>query len=134
MESLMIELQSMYGDHHVLEVRRILSEIPGMQSIFASSCFHVVEIQYDPAQVDPETIKSKLAEAGYLDELPVPSETGVPVYGTEDTDTFFRHTTAYEQTRQTVSFSQRINYSGRPLWPCPGLGPLKKTNGGNGHA
>jgi hypothetical protein len=38
---------------------------------------------------------------------------------------FFRHTTTYETTKQTVSFAQRVNYQGRPLWHCPGMGTVK---------
>jgi copper chaperone CopZ len=124
METLTIRLPAMYGDHHVLEVRRILLELPGITGIDASSCFQVVEITYDPALLSSEKIESTLAEAGYLQDLSSPVESGTSAYGTESPDTYFRHTTAFEQTRQVVGFAQNVTSEGRPLWPCPGLGVL----------
>ena len=35
MEVLTLELPAMYGDHHVVEVRRILLEIPGVDNVYA---------------------------------------------------------------------------------------------------
>lgn len=128
MEKLTLELPAMYGDHHVLEVRRILLEMPGVAEVYASSCFHVVEVTYDPARLDADQIRARLEEAGYTGPLAVPVETGQAVYG-RDGDTFFRHTTAFAQVGQTVSFAQRVSYAGRPLWPCPGLGVVKAMNG-----
>ncbi len=51
MEKYTLDLPTMYGDHHVLEVRRILLEIPGIQDVYASSAFRAVEVTYDPAEV-----------------------------------------------------------------------------------
>jgi hypothetical protein len=123
MQSLTLDLPSMYGDHHVTEVRRILLELAGIQDIFASSSFHTVEITYDPDQIVPETIETRLAEAGYLDPITVPLETDQSAYQ-QGGAVHFRHTAAYAQTGQVVSFAQVINYAGRPLWPCPGMGPI----------
>lgn len=125
MKSYSLELPALYGDHHVIEVRRILFEIPGIQDVYASSAFHFVEVTYDPAQVNEEAIKQKLAEAGYLEEWVFPTETGKAV--TEDllSPQFFRHTAVYEAAQQTVSFQQSVSYSGRPLWNCPGFGVIK---------
>jgi copper chaperone CopZ len=124
METLTLRLPAMYGDHHVLEVRRILLDLPGVADLYASSCFQVVEITYDPALLPPEKIESALADAGYSQDLSIPAESGIASYGTESPDTYFRHTTAFEQTRQVVSFAQTVTSAGRPLWPCPGLGVL----------
>lgn len=30
--------------------------------------------------------------------------------------------------KETVSFAQRVDYSGRPLWPCPGMGAVKMVD------
>jgi copper chaperone CopZ len=82
----------MFGDHHVMEVRRLLLEMPGVEDVYASSCFQVVEVQYDETSLKPEEIEVKLGEAGYLGEMPMPAETGVPV-GQEGGDKpFYRHT------------------------------------------
>ncbi len=123
METLTLDLPALYGDHHVIEVRRILLALPGVKDVYASSCFHVVEVSFDPAQIDQATITATLEEAGYLQELPIPVETGA-LFG-QGNDRFFRHTTAYKQTRQTVSFGQVVPNEGRPLWPCPGMRPIK---------
>lgn len=138
MERAVIDVPAMYGDHHVVDVRRILLELAGVEEVNASSCFHVVDVEYDPAKITADAIRSRLEEAGYLDELTVPVETGEAVTqeAERDKDIYFRHTAAYEQTRQTVSFAQNISYSGRPLWPCPGMGVVnvviqteEETNG-----
>ena len=39
---------------------------------------------------------------------------------------FFRHTAIHEQVKNGVSFAQNVAETGRPLWPCPGLGGIKK--------
>ena len=125
MEKLVLDVPALYGDHHVSEVRRILLELPGVSDIYASSAFHTIEVTYDPSKVNTDDIQARLGEAGYLDELPMPAETGVAVTA-ESGSEFFRHTMTYEQTRQVVSFAQRITYSGRPLWYCPGMGVIER--------
>jgi hypothetical protein len=47
METLTVDLATMYGDHHVTEVRRILFDIPGVEDLYASSSFHQVQITFD---------------------------------------------------------------------------------------
>ena len=123
-EVYVLELPAMYGDHHVIEVRRILLETPGVSDVYASSAFHVVEVTYDPEKVQPEQLKARLDEAGYLGELEFATETGEAA--NDGRSKFFRHTAVYEQTRPAVSFGQMVAYSGRPLWQCPGLGLVKK--------
>lgn len=124
MDTLTIRLPAMYGDHHVLEVRRILLELSGVAGVDASSCFQVVDVTYDSALLSSEKIESVLADAGYLQDSSFPAESGISAYGSESPDAYFRHTTAFEQTRQVVSFTQQVAPAGRPLWPCPGLGVL----------
>ncbi len=128
METLTLNLPAMYGDHHVIEVRNILLALPGIEEVYASSCFHVVQVKYDPAHIDPNAISARLEEAGYLQDLEVPVETGDIAYSQDGKQKFFRHTAAYQQTRQVVSFAQRVSYSGRPLWPCPGMGALRQPD------
>jgi copper chaperone CopZ len=125
MEKVSLKLPAMYGDHHVTDVRRILLELPGIQNIYASSAFQTVDVQYDIALVNEEAIVAALEKAGYLGNLPLTGEPSTPsVQGVGNRD-HFRHTISYEQTKQVVSFSQQVNYQGRPLWPCPGMGPIK---------
>jgi len=124
MEKLTLEVPAMYGDHHVIEVRRILLETPGVEDVYASSAFHAVEVGYDPAKVNDVEIKMKLNQAGYLGEWTVTTEP-TPDAAKNGKPTFMRHTAVYEQTRQTVSFAQNTEQSARPLWPCPGMGPIR---------
>jgi copper chaperone CopZ len=125
METLTIDLPTMYGDHHTVEVRRILINLPGVEEVYASSAFRMVRVRVDPAQVNEATIRSKLSEAGYVGELSIPSEewkTGTPK-DTEDNP--FRHTATYENVK-TVAFAQQIDETSRALWPCPGMGLIKR--------
>jgi copper chaperone CopZ len=126
METLTLELPAMYGDHHVLEVRRLLLEMPGIMEVYASSAFHAAEITFDPTQVDAVTVKARLEEAGYLGELDLPVESGEPAAGRGSTEgvSYFRHTAAHKAVGNMVSFAQQVPFSGRPLWPCPGIGTL----------
>ena len=128
METLTLELPTMYADHHVLEVRRLLLEMPGVEEVYASSGFRAVEVTFDPAKVTPEAISSQLDEAGYLGDMPVPVEAGAAVYVEKGDRSFFRHTMVYENTQQVVSFAQNVSYAGRPLWPCPGMGLIQAKN------
>lgn len=126
METFSLNVPAMFGDHHVIAVRALLLKLPGISDVYASSSFHLVEVQYDPAKISPEIIQNSLKEAGYLGELSTPTETATPATEkTADQPAFFRHTAAYAQTGQTVSFAQKLPQGGRPLWPCPGMGPVK---------
>jgi copper chaperone CopZ len=125
MKKITLELPAMYGDHHVVEVRRILSEIPGVEEVYASSAFQIVEVTYDPARVNDLEIQMKLDEAGYLGEWSIRVEPGKAQARGEGDGGGFRHTAVYEQTRQVVSFARPVDSVGRPLWPCPGMGVIK---------
>lgn len=122
MATLTLELPAMYGDHHVTEVRRILFELPGVEDIYASSSFHQVQVTYDSKKTTKKEITETLEKAGYLGELPIGQETNKAVSKNGDRKSF-RHTTTNEHTNQ-IGFMRETNFSGRPLWPCPGIGPL----------
>jgi hypothetical protein len=125
MKTLTLDLPVLYGDHHVLEVRRILQALEGIEDVYASSCFRLAEITYDPARIDPDTIKSRLDEAGYLRDLTFPIEAWQASPEQNGSDSFFRHTAVYPPTGMTVGFAQQVAYTGRPLWPCPGIGAIQ---------
>lgn len=129
METFQIDLPTMYGDHHVTEVRRLMLELPGVEDVYASSGFQFVEVQYDETKLDPDQIKATLKDAGYLGELQVAVEQGAIEDRENGDKPFFRHTIAYQQTGQAVGFAQKVPYAGRPLWPCPGMGPLVQEKG-----
>jgi copper chaperone CopZ len=126
METATFDLPAMYGDHHVIEVRRILLEMEGVAEVYASSAFHVVEITFDPSQVSADALEARLEEAGYLGELDVPTETGTPATeAVENGDrSAFRQSAAYAAAGSNVSFAHEVPFTGRPLWPCPGMGTI----------
>lgn len=127
MSEITLHVPAMYADHHVTEVRRILGELPGVRDILASSSFQMVQVSFDEAAIDADRIRSALETAGYVDAPSFPVETGLPASPDSTAPRYFRHTAAYDHTRSTVSFAQRVAYSGRPLWPCPGMGPIHTT-------
>jgi copper chaperone CopZ len=124
MDTKTFETPVLFGDHHVTEVRRILLELTGVNEVYASSAFHIIEVKFDPNKTSAAQIAACLEEAGYLGEVPMLIETGTAAER-KDGDKSFRHTAVYETVKETVSFAQRVNYSGRPLWPCPGIGTVK---------
>lgn len=124
MEVKAFEAPALYGDHHVSEVQRILKELPGVEEVYASSAFQAIEVTFDETKISADQIANRLDEAGYLGEIPMLAETGIAVEKKEG-DGVFRHTAVYETVKKTVSFAQHVQYQGRSLWPCPGLGVVK---------
>ena len=133
METKTFEVPALYADHHVTEVRKILLGLEGVVNVYASSAFQIVEVTYDETKINDLEIAVKLDDAGYLGEWSLPIETSVAAQTTEGQNPYFRHSTTYETTKQTVSFGQTVTYQGRPLWHCPGIGAVKmdeeKNNG-----
>jgi len=123
METKTFEAPALYGDHHVSDVQRILKGLPGVEDVYASSAFQVIEVTFDESKTSADKIAAHLEEAGYLGEMPMLMETGVAVEKKEG-DGVFRHTATYETVKKTVSFAQTVQHQGRPLWPCPGLGAV----------
>ena len=124
METKRFQAPALYGDHHVVEVRRLLLALEGIKEIYASSAFHVIEVKFDPKKIDSATIEARLKEAGYLDDLAVRMESGAAAARVAG-DGAFRHTTVYEAVKGTVAFAQSVAPGTRPLWPCPGFGKIE---------
>jgi copper chaperone CopZ len=125
MKKISFDVPAMYGDHHVSDVRRILLGIPGVTDVYASSAFRVVEVTYDAKKVKDIEIQTKLQDAGYLGEWQFQSESGLAANSADGNAVFMRHTAVYESVKQVVTFAQTTSSQGRPLWPCPGMGPIK---------
>jgi copper chaperone CopZ len=128
METTTFTLNMMYGDHHVIEVRKLLLAIPGVEEVYASSCFHIAEVTYDESKTDVGAIEEKLTEAGYFGDMTFPVEAGTGSSAPDGQKAFYRHTAVLEHVGKTVSFAQKAPYAGRPLWPCPGVGALQNKN------
>jgi hypothetical protein len=127
MQKSTFDTPALFGDHHVTEVRRILLSCPGVDTVYASSAFHVVQVDFDEKKITHDDLMRKLEEAGYIGSLSLMSETGVAAQRVEN-DGAFRHTATYETVKKTVSFQQKVPYSGRPLWNCPGMGVIKSMD------
>ncbi len=125
MEKITYELPAMYADHHVIEVRRLLLGTSGVKEVYASSAFQAADVIYDAEILSEEQLTGVLEQAGYLGEFAVTTEAGKPATSTNGDGTFFRHTEVYEQTKDTIGFTQELSYVGRPLWPCPGMGVIQ---------
>lgn len=122
MEKLTVDLPTMYGDHHVTEVRGILLKLPGVDDVYASSAFHQVQISFDKKQTPEKEIMAKLEEAGYSGDLPIAKETGKAEIKNRDSKGF-RHTASFKQLKD-ISFARETSSSRKALWPCPGMGVL----------
>lgn len=127
MQKSTFDTPALFGDHHVTEVRRILFACPEVKEVYASSAFQVVQVEFDEKKLTHDDLMRKLEEAGYLGILATTAETGVAEQRSEN-EGAFRHTATYETVKKTVSFQQKIPYSGRPLWNCPGMGVIKSMD------
>jgi copper chaperone CopZ len=121
------ETPGLYADHHVTEVRQHLLKLPGIQSVYASSAFHVVEVTYDETQVDPAQLETQLEELGYLHELALIVEASQAIQRNE-TEGLFRQAMTYENLKKTVTFKQQVLNHRRPLWNCPGIGLVSQSD------
>lgn len=124
MQKSTFDTPALFGDHHVTEVRRMLFEIAGVKKVYASSAFHVVQVEFDENLVKHENLLKLLNDTGYVGEIPMMVETG----HAEEANSVFRNTATYASVKKTVSFAQNAPYTGRPLWNCPGLGVIKKMD------
>lgn len=77
-------LPDLWADHHVIKVRKLLVDTPGVVDVYASSAFKEVAIEYDPGKVDPSTLAKLLADAGYPPSDRVIPDDGAVVYGEAD--------------------------------------------------
>jgi copper chaperone CopZ len=114
--SVIFDVPAMYADHHVLEVRRILHEVPGVQDVYASSAFRVVEIGFDPEQTSAEALGRLLDDAGYRTELPAPVESGEPATDRTAADgRYRRHAASNAPSGSALAFRQEV----RAAAPAP---------------
>jgi copper chaperone CopZ len=72
MRNLILQVPTMYGDHHVLLVRQALLDTPGVHDVTASAARRVVLVRFDETAASPEAIRSALQVAGYPPEQPLP--------------------------------------------------------------
>ena len=74
MEKVVLDVPTLWADHHVLRVRDALTSLTGVEDVYASSAWKQVLVTYDGAKTDRTAIEKALVEAGYPiggGELPV---------------------------------------------------------------
>ncbi len=65
MQKVTLIILAMFADHHVTKVRQLLSPLPGVENILASSAFKEVVVDFDPAKTSEAALVKALTEAGY---------------------------------------------------------------------
>jgi len=65
MEKAVLDVPTLWADHHVLKVRDALFQSEGVEDVYASSAWKQVLVTYDEAKTDRAAIEKALAEAGY---------------------------------------------------------------------
>ncbi len=65
MEKLQLEIPGMWADHHVMQVRSLLTAVVGVQGVYASSAWQQALIVYDSGLTNRGAIEAALAQAGY---------------------------------------------------------------------
>ncbi len=88
MQTSTFDAPALYGDHHVTEVRRLLFQAEGVLDVYASSAFRVIQVQFDEAKTSHQALTRLLEDAGYLGDLPLPTEINTAA----ETNSHFRHT------------------------------------------
>lgn len=116
MENLVLNIPTLYADHHTTAVKGLLDGIDGIGETYISSAYNQVSISYDAKKITPEDIERTLTGAGYS------QEEDQSAYATSIADKVTRHTAAYSGTGDSLAFAEAVSpYENRPLWPCPGL-------------
>ncbi|HEY74139.1 MAG: hypothetical protein DRJ03_05410 [Chloroflexi bacterium] len=74
MSKVVLEVPTLWADHHVLKVRDALVNLGGVDGVYASSAWKQVLVDYNNRKIKRADIEKALAEAGYPvggDEVPV---------------------------------------------------------------
>lgn len=111
MERLTLDLPTMYGDHHVVEVRGLLSALPGVRPVYASAAWQKVVLEYDPARTSLEAVKQALARRGYTSD---------PI-GNPPTSARLGEFTEFALAPGAVEQFVEHVPTWSPLGPCPGF-------------
>lgn len=72
MTSVTLNAPAMFADHHVLNVRKALFALQGVEDVYASSAWQAVIVSYDPDTTDVPAIEQAMAEAGYASDKTTP--------------------------------------------------------------
>lgn len=64
-ETIVLEIPRMYGDHHAMAVRQMLGQTPGVKDIWVSAAFQKVQVKFDPDVIQSSQVIMRLVDAGY---------------------------------------------------------------------
>ena len=71
MASITLKAPAMFADHHVLKARAALLALDGIESVYASSAWQAVIVEFDESKIQSSAIEQSLADAGYApDKVP----------------------------------------------------------------
>jgi copper chaperone CopZ len=65
MEKIVLNLPTLYADHHVMILRDALLALDGVSEVYASSAWRQAVVSYDPQKTDDAAIEGAVVEAGY---------------------------------------------------------------------
>jgi copper chaperone CopZ len=65
MEKIVLNLPTLYADHHVMIVRDALLAVDGVSEVYASSAYKQAVVTYDPNKTDATVIEGAVVGAGY---------------------------------------------------------------------
>ena len=84
MEKVVLDVPTLWADHHVLKIRDVLATLKGIEDVYASSAWKQVLVSFDPAKLEPAIIEKTLAEAGYPVGEEGPSVLTLPTKNRQD--------------------------------------------------
>ena len=65
MEKVVLDVPTLWADHHVLKARDALVNLEGVQDVYVSSAWKQVMVTYENGVTDTTAIEKALAQAGY---------------------------------------------------------------------
>lgn len=65
MQEIILDVPGLYADHHVLELKKVLVDVEGVEEVYLSSAWKKVLLRVDPAKTNQEAIEVALAQAGF---------------------------------------------------------------------
>ena len=98
MEKVVLQIPSMWADHHVLAVRTALAQVPGVAEIVASSMYGDVIVNFDPTVTNPQALTQALDQSGY----PVGKELALPAHPSRIADA-----AAWFQLQERITVTDR---------------------------
>lgn len=65
MEKTVLNLPTLYADHHVMILRDALLAVEGVTDVYVSSAWKQAVVTFDPKKTDPSGIEGAVVAAGY---------------------------------------------------------------------